>query len=46
MYSFKKGRSVKVDATNFMKEATDKTTNKIEAFYIAAAETQFKRALK
>jgi len=46
LYSFKKGRDVKVDATHFMAKATEKTTPKIEQFYIQAAEAQFKRALQ
>jgi hypothetical protein len=46
IYSYEKGRDVKVDSTNFMSKATEMTSKKMDDFYIKAAEFQFKRALQ
>lgn len=46
MYSFKKGRSVKVKATGFMQEATVKTISKIDDFYIKEAKKRFEKRLR
>lgn len=45
IYSYKKGRSIKVKATNFMREAAEVSHKKIDDFYIIEAEKQFKKAL-
>lgn len=46
IYSYEKGRDVKVDSTNFMSKATEMTSKKMDDFYIKAAEFQFKKALQ
>lgn len=46
LYSFKKGRTVTVKARHFVEEAATKTAPKIEDYYKAAAEYQFKKVLK
>lgn len=46
VYSYEKGRSVKVDPTNFMHEAVETTVPKIEQFYINAAEKQLQKYTK
>jgi len=46
LYSFKKGRSVNVKPTHFMKEASEASAKKIDDFYILAAEKQFERQLR
>lgn len=45
LHSFKKKRSVKVDATHFMENAAEKTAKKIPGFYKKEAERQFKKYL-
>lgn len=40
LYTYKKGRSVKVDNTNFMRRATDKSSAKINQFFIREAKKQ------
>lgn len=45
IYSYKKGRSIKVKATHFMREAASESHKKIDDFYIVEAEKQFKKAL-
>ncbi len=46
LYTFKDGRKVNVESTNFMKEATEVTTQKMDNFYLQHAQTQFEKALK
>lgn len=46
IHSFKKGRTVQVKATNFMREAALATAKKIPYFYKSEAERIFKRHLK
>ena len=46
LYAFKKGRNINVKSTNFMKEATEVTTQKMDNFYLQHAQTQFEKALK
>lgn len=46
LYSYEKGRSVKVRATNFMKKATEKTIKGSDDLYIKEAERQFEKALR
>ena len=46
IYSYEKGRDVKVDSTHFMSKATEMTSKKMDDFYIKAAEFQFKKALQ
>lgn len=46
IYSFKKGRSVKVDATHFMKKASEKSAKKGNDIYIKEAERQFQKVLR
>ena len=46
LYSFKENRKISVKSTNFMKEATEETTKKIEDFYYIQAKKQFDKALK
>lgn len=46
LYSFKKGRKVKVESTKFVEEAAEVTIQKMEKMYAAAAERQFQKALK
>ncbi|HXP52174.1 MAG TPA: hypothetical protein VN922_19615 [Bacteroidia bacterium] len=43
LYQFRRGRKVKVKATNFMKEASLETAKKMEAFFILEAERQVKK---
>ena len=42
LYSYKKGRSVSVKKTNFMKQSSLTSAHKMEMWYIAAAEKQIK----
>ena len=46
LYSFKENRKISVESTNFMKEATEVTTQKMDNFYLQHAQTQFEKALK
>ena len=46
IYSYKKGRSVRVKATHFMEKATKKTMKKANDIYIKEAERQFEKALR
>ena len=46
LYTFRKGRSVSVKSTNFMKEATLDSAKRIDDFYLIAAEKQFERQLR
>jgi hypothetical protein len=46
LYSFTKNRSVKVHATHFMKEASERTAKKMEMFYIAEAKRQIEKYYK
>lgn len=43
LYSFKKGRTVSVGGTGFMKKASVKSANKIEGFYVEEAMRQIKK---
>jgi hypothetical protein len=43
IYSFKKGRSVKITATHFMKKSSLKSAQKLDQFYVIEAEKQIKR---
>lgn len=46
LYNYRKGRSIKVSPTHFMEKASEKTTKKMEKFFIINAEERFKRVLK
>lgn len=46
IYSHKSGRSVRINRTGFMKEASLASQRKLTKFYIAEAERQFKRFMK
>jgi hypothetical protein len=46
LYSYQKGRDVKVDDTKFMEKATQETAKKIPAFYTDAAKKQIAKYLK
>lgn len=46
IYSFKKGRSIKVKATNFMANATKEAAKELPKFFHKAAKTQFNKVLK
>jgi hypothetical protein len=46
LYTFEKGRKVDVKATNFMKEATENTSQKMDNFYTKNAQVQFDKVLK
>jgi len=46
LYTYEKGRKVKVDRTDFIKEAAAVTQQKIDGFYIASAQKQFDKALR
>lgn len=46
LYSYKKGRTVKVGATNFMRKATIRSSKKLETFYKIEAKKQINRLLK
>jgi hypothetical protein len=46
IYSFEEGRSVNVDETGFMKEATLNTASHLEKFYIEEANRRFQKAFK
>lgn len=46
LYTYEKGRKVKVDRTDFIKEAAEVTQKKIDGFYIASAQKQFDKALR
>lgn len=43
LYSFKKGRSVKVSATGFMKSASMQSGNNIEEYFISEAQRQIEK---
>lgn len=43
LYSFKKGRAVSVQQTNFMRKAAQESAKKIEDYYIAEAMRQMKK---
>lgn len=45
LYSFKKGRKVRVKGTHFMQSASLKSGSKIEAFYILEAQRQIQKLL-
>jgi hypothetical protein len=45
LYSYREGRTVKVNNTNFMQNAANLSGKRIERFYIEAAERQFKKYL-
>lgn len=45
LYSFEKGRKVKVDKTEFMKEASEMTHKKLDETYAKAAQKQFDKVL-
>ena len=42
LYSFKKGRSVKVQATHFMEEASNQSARKIDNLFIENAKRRIK----
>jgi len=44
LHSFKKGRSVQVKSTGFMKQASNESGSKIEKFFIEQAQKQFEKA--
>lgn len=46
LYSFDKGRSVKVKATHFVSKAGDETHRKIDDYYISRAEKTFEKHLR
>lgn len=46
LYDFKKGRSVHVSPTNFMKKASLQTAEKIEGYYILEAQRQIDKLKK
>lgn len=46
IYSFKKGRNIRVKATHFMQKASEKSAKKLNDFYIIEAEKQFQKALR
>jgi hypothetical protein len=46
LYSFKKGRNVKVNPTNFMQEASLNTQKKLDDFYIKQGERQLAKVWK
>lgn len=46
IYSIEGGRNVNVEGTHFMEKASEKTTKKMEKFFIINAEERFKRVLK
>ena len=46
LYSFKKGRTVKVKAHKFVESAGEMTMKKLDDFYIKQAERQFEKALR
>jgi len=46
LYSYKKGRSVSIKATHFMKKATELTMKKADDIYFKEAERQFEKALR
>lgn len=43
LYTYKQGRAVKVDPTNFMKRASHETQSKMDAIFIKEAQKQFER---
>jgi hypothetical protein len=43
LYSFRKGRNVKVQQTGFMRKASLESASKLEDFYIKEAERQFQK---
>lgn len=43
LYDYSKGRSVKVHATAFMKQATMVSANRMESYYISQAKTQLQK---
>jgi len=45
LYSFEKGRDVKVSATGFMEKSTMQTATKMDDFFFRHAEKQFQKAL-
>lgn len=46
VYTFKKGRTVKVKPTGFMRQAAEMSTKKLEEIYIAEATKRFNRILR
>lgn len=46
LYNFKKGRSINVKPTNFMKKASIESTLQLENYYIREAQKQIKRLAK
>jgi hypothetical protein len=46
LYSYKQGRAVKVNPTNFMKRASFETQSQMNAIFIKEAQKQFERANK
>ena len=46
LYSFEKGRKVKVKATHFMEKATEKTMKSADEIYFKEAERQFEKHLR
>lgn len=46
LYTYEKGRKVKVNKTDFMKEASEMTQKKIDEFYFASAQKQFDKVLR
>lgn len=45
IYFFKKGRSVGISSTHFMREATDSSASRLNKFFVEEADRQFKRVL-
>ncbi len=46
LYSYKSGRSVKVQPTHFMQEAANESGAKLERFYMVNANREFKKVFK
>jgi hypothetical protein len=45
IFSYEKGRKIKVDATNFMSKAQEDSASRIEKYFIEAAEKQIQKAM-
>lgn len=46
LYSFAQGRSVKIDRTSFMREASLNSANRLERFYIEEAQRRIAKMAK
>ena len=45
LYDYQKGRSVKVDKTNFMKKSAEETQKNIDKIYVVEAKKQIDKYL-